>query len=79
MKVAPQEVDCVGVAPMRCLNVQIGSNNRWEPLYQGITDFSYSPGYTYELEVREVHIANPPADASSIEYQLIKINSKTPA
>ena len=71
--------DCTGVGPQKCLLVQEDSligTDEWRFFYSGIEGFSYEPGYIYNLNVKKTDIANPPADASSIKYELIEILSK---
>ena len=60
------------------LNVkEEGSSEGWRPMHMGqIEGFDYEEGFEYVLKVRKYHIANPPADGSSIGYSLIKIKSK---
>lgn len=47
-----------------------------EFLYSSIIGFTYDEGFEYKILVSEKEIANPPADASSIEYTLLNIISK---
>ncbi|MET9214510.1 MULTISPECIES: DUF4377 domain-containing protein [unclassified Nocardia] len=77
MLVAPEQVDCVGVAPMRCLQIRYAPDERWQLFYEGITGFTYEPGYAYELTVRVSPVDNPPADHSSRRYDLVSVDSKT--
>jgi len=74
--VASQTVDCTGVAPMKCLQVKEKESESWQNFYSNIEGFTYEPGYEYILKVKTEKIANPPADASSIKYTLIKQVSK---
>ncbi len=41
-----------------------------------IKEFEYERGYEYELMVEKTTLANPPQDASNVEYTLIEIISK---
>ena len=75
--VGPQTADCTGVAPMKCLQVKEKASENWTNFYTNIEGFTYEPGYEYVLKVKTEKIANPPADASSIKYTLIKQVSKT--
>ena len=75
--VGPQTVDCTGVAPMKCLQVKENVSGNWTNFYSNIEGFTYEPGYEYVLKVKTEKIANPPADASSIKYTLVKQVSKT--
>ena len=71
ISVGPEMRECVGVAPRMCLVVN------GELFYGDIVGFVYEPGSRYELRIREIPIQNPPADASSIRYELIEEISKT--
>ncbi|MDR0229182.1 MAG: DUF4377 domain-containing protein [Flavobacteriaceae bacterium] len=75
--IAPKKVDCIGVAPMKCLMVKEGKTSDWSFMYQGIEGFDFQEGFEYVIEVKRTKIANPPADGSSIRYTLVKIISKT--
>ena len=77
--VAHFRVDCVGVAPMKCLQVRETPNAEWRMFYDGIEGFDYEEGYDYELRVRTEEVENPPADASSIRWILEEVVSKTAA
>jgi hypothetical protein len=75
--VGPETADCTGVAPMKCLQVKEKQSESWTNFYSNIEGFTYEPGYEYILKVKTEKIVNPPADASSIKYTLIKQVSKT--
>ncbi|MFI6870338.1 DUF4377 domain-containing protein [Nocardia sp. NPDC050406] len=77
--VADKQVPCTGVAPMECLQVRRDPNGPWELHYFGIEGFDYEPGYTYTLEVEERPWVNPPADAPSVTWHLVKVIAKQPA
>lgn len=83
MMVNSYTVDCIGEVEGTCLLVQegnmIGTEN-WEYFYyvDGIEGFTYEPGFVYALEVKKTEIKNPPADGSSIRYELVRIISKDP-
>lgn len=76
---APELVDCVGVAPMQCLQVKTSEAGDYELFYEGIDGFVYVPGYEYELRVQRMERVNPPADASQYVYSLIEVVSQVPA
>lgn len=77
--VGPSKVNCVGVAPQKCLQIKEGSlDGNWQNYYSSIAGFDYEPGYTYKLRILEEKVENPPADASSLKWTLISIESKTP-
>ena len=57
--------------------VKYGQSTEWEVISTPIVGLDYEPGYEYEIEVREVHLKNPPQDYSSVEYRLLRLISKT--
>lgn len=76
-----QKVDCVGVGPMRCTQVQKGAKlgeQDWEFFYDEIEGFDYEEGYIYKLMVKETSKPKNevPADASSIRYELLEVLDK---
>ncbi|GHB88354.1 hypothetical protein GCM10007290_12230 [Providencia stuartii] len=68
--------DCVGVAPMKCMKVKQAPNAEWEFFYGNIQGFEYEPGYQYTLKVKQFDVANPPADAPNVRYELVEIINK---
>ena len=74
-----QEVDCMGVAPQKCLQVRRDESESWNYFYDAIEGFTFEPGFVYTLRVHEEEIENPPADASSLRITLEEVVSKTPS
>ena len=74
--VADHRVDCVGVAPQKCLLVKETEDGEWQNFYGHIEGFDYKAGYSYKLLVEVVTIENPPADASNMAYSLVEILEK---
>jgi heat shock protein HslJ len=73
-------VQCEGVAPMTCLQVQesdIPEPGKWNNFYSRIEGFTYEAGYLYKLRIRKEMLENVPADASSIRYVLVEVLEKT--
>ena len=72
--VGPELLDCVGAAPMKCLEVD------GEFFYDEIEGFDYEEGYTYRLRIERYDAfpgqAEPPQDASRYGYRLIEVVSK---
>ncbi|MGS3141768.1 DUF4377 domain-containing protein [Aeromonas sanarellii] len=68
--------DCIGVAPMKCMQVRGHPGESWSLFYQQIEGFTFEPGYRYQLEVTKEQLTDVPADASSLRYRLIKVVSK---
>lgn len=77
--VGPELKDCMGVAPMQCMQVAPSAEGPWSLFYSEIEGFRYEPGFTYELRVRKETVANPPADGSSLRYTLVEQVAKLPA
>ncbi len=75
------KVDCVGVSPMTCLQIQKSNvivYKAWQNFYTKIEGFEYEPGYIYRVKVA-VESLNPktvPADASAKRYELIEVLEK---
>jgi hypothetical protein len=76
--IGPEQVDCVGVGPQKCLLTRDSPSDDWQLLYHGIIGFSYEAGYEYKLLVKRRRIENPPQDASSIELRLVRVLEKKP-
>ena len=66
-------VDCVGVGPMKCMQVREDLNSEWSNFYDKIQGFEFNSGNEYTVKVKVTDIENPPADASSKKYELIEI------
>ena len=74
-----QRVDCQGEGPMRCMQVRDSDKGEWTYFYDAIGGFDYQEGFFYELRVEVTHVANPPADGSSLEHTLVEVVSKKKA
>lgn len=77
--VGPVRVDCEGVGPQQCLLVKEDPQADYELFYDHIEGFEFEPGYTYELRVTVTEVANPPADASSMQWSLDEVVSQNRA
>jgi hypothetical protein len=75
--IASQTANCIGEALQKCLLVKKAGITEWQYFYSPIEGFTHEDGYEYVLEIREEKRENPPADASSIKYTLVKMISKT--
>ena len=73
--VGPKLLDCVGVGPRKCLEVN------GQLFYEGIDGFKHEEGYTYRLKIERYDAfpgeEEPPQDASRYGYRLIEVISKT--
>ena len=77
MWVGSEMVDCVGVGPRTCLQVKFEQEGEWQLFYENIAGFEYEPGFEYELKVNKTEVANPPADSSSLRYELVEVVDQT--
>jgi heat shock protein HslJ len=67
-----------GIRKMDCMQVKWNkSDKEYELFYDEIEGFNYEAGNEYELLITEEKLVNPPADASSVKYKLVKVVSKT--
>lgn len=74
-----QQVDCIGEAAQKCLQVRRSESESWGFFYDEIEGFTFEPGFVYTLKVSEEEFENPPADASSKHIKLEEVLSKTPS
>lgn len=76
------KVDCTGVGPMSCFQIQKGSQidpAQWELFYDEIEGFAYEPGSIYQIKVQVDPKQEPiPADAGAFSYKLVEILSQEP-
>lgn len=70
--VADALVDCMGVAPEKCMRIRRANHPEWENFHGKIERFEYEEGTRYILEVDIVEVENPPADASSLRHVLVR-------
>ena len=70
--IGPKLVDCVGVAPMKCMQIKESEEGEWQNFYDQIQGFDYEPGFNYKIVVSVSEREDPPADGSSLIYTLIE-------
>lgn len=75
--VAPETVECVGEAVQDCLQVKTSEDGEWELFYDEIEGFTHAQGTAYVLDVEISEIKDPPADASSLRYRLVRVVEST--
>lgn len=78
MFVGPEKVPCEGAGPQECYQVKDSPDGEWQLFYATIEGFQWEPGFIYELRVNVYQVVNPPADGSSLRYELVEVVSKTP-
>ena len=79
LNVAGQRAPCTGVAPMLCLQVRTQPGAAWELHHGEIEGFKWQGGTEYVIRVRELPVANPPADGSSLRWVLEEVLDSGPA
>ena len=81
MRVNHHQQIAVGLLPTFVYQIQEGDQagtEDWSSLYAEIEGFDYEWGYVYDLRVAKMDIDNPPADASSVKFELREVVSKEP-
>ncbi|MBW8366766.1 MAG: DUF4377 domain-containing protein [Arenimonas sp.] len=79
VNVAGQRAPCTGVAPTLCLQVRTQPGAAWTLHHGDIEGFTWQSGTEYVIRVREVTVANPPADAPSRRWVLQEVLESGPA
>jgi len=72
-----QRVECSGVGKMQCYRWRESPDAPWQLWYGAIEGLDFEPGVSYKLRVREYQVPNPPADASSIRWQLLDVEERS--
>ena len=75
--IGPELVDCVGVAPQKCMQVKETPDGEYQDFYDPIQGFTFEPGYNYVLRVQVERLSTAPSDASSLKFNLIEVVEKT--
>lgn len=79
LNVAGQRAPCTGAAPTLCLQVRTQPGAAWELHHGEIEGFRWQSGTEYVIRVREIPVANPPADGSSLRWVLEEVLDSGPA
>lgn len=77
LEINDRRVDCTGVGQMKCFQVKYKPKGDWEYFYSPINGFDYEEGYTYKIIVKRTKQENALQDASSYQYELVKVVEKT--
>lgn len=77
------KVDCTGVGPMKCFQVQKSDKiipGKWQIFYGNIEGFQFIGGNLYKIRVSEQKIPKMevPADGSSLKYKLVEVLESLP-
>lgn len=68
-----ETVDCIGEAPQTCLQVAESEDGEYLYFYDSIAGFTFEEGTNYVIDVEVTEVADPPADGSSLSYELVEI------
>jgi heat shock protein HslJ len=79
--VAPEQVDCTGVGPMRCFQVSETPDGPWTLHYDGFQNFTFEPGHRFKLKVKKEKLdyGGPVADAPGFRWTVVEVLEKTSA
>lgn len=76
-EVAPHRAVCTGLWYWLCLRVRPPGTSEWSLMYETPRGFEFEWGVTKRIVVEERTIENPPADGSSIERTLVRVEVRT--
>ncbi len=79
LHIAPYQQDCVGVGPQDCLVIRWEDEDELSFFYDSIEGFTFEEGFEYTLLVNITERENVPADASSLQYELVEVLQQYPA
>ncbi len=78
-EVAPDTVSGHGEGAVRCLQIRRPGQAEWERLSDEIHGFASAPGYACIIDVAISDVADPPADGSTLRYDLVRVVERRPA
>ena len=56
--------------------IKRNGNPVWQRVGAYVTGFDYVEGYEYDIDFNAVEVPEPPEDAPTVRYSLIRVNSK---
>ncbi len=77
VEVLPYKSPCVGEGQLLCMNVRASADEDARLFYDAIEGFDFEWGHRYLLSVEVTPVENPPADASSSDYELREVLSES--
>jgi hypothetical protein len=77
LDVSADTVSCQGEGVQTCRLVRRAPDAAWERFYDAIEGFTHEPDVRYVLEVEVRTVVDPPADASSLAYRLLRVVENT--
>ena len=79
MHIAPYQQDCTGIGLQDCLIVRYEGEEDLSFFFDSIAGFEFEEGFEYSLLVNITERENVPADASSLQYDLVEVLQQYPA
>ena len=76
VEVAEGVVPCPGAGAGECMLVRWAGAQDFELFHDHIVGFQLEPGYRYRLRLSRHAVATPPADGTSQEWRLVRVESK---
>jgi hypothetical protein len=64
-----------GESAQWCYLIRKSETGDWQFFYSPLEKFDYKWGHDYVVQVKQTKIANPPADASSIRFEVVSVIS----
>lgn len=74
--VASEKRDCMGEGKQTCYLIKDSEEKDWRYFYDEIQGFEYTESFEYTLLVKIREVENPPMDASSLSYSLVRVLNK---
>ncbi|WFN33777.1 DUF4377 domain-containing protein [Methanogenium sp. S4BF] len=81
IQVAPTLEERTGIGSRQCMLIREmppAADGGWGLFYDQIEGFAYEEGYLWTLRVKITGSENPPADASTLRYELVEVVEKKP-
>lgn len=64
---------CFAVAETLCKQTRAPGADHWQHMYEGIGGFLPQWGHRYRITMTTTEVSDPPADGSSIQYDLVEV------
>ncbi len=77
--IAPQKVDCLGMADQKCFLIRYKPGDNWIMNSGSIAGFDYEEGFEYKVKVVREKVPGPVQGVGAINYRVVKVLSKEQA
>ena len=68
---------CLGMVQTSCIQAKVDGSDSYTNIFESVTGFDFEWGVISLIHVKVIDVENPPADGSSIAYELYSIDSQT--